>query len=212
MGSRSVSATALAVPTVDPPPTAIRLSAPEERASSVAARATSTGTWGRTSVKVATPSTPSTSRSACSASPLPATSIGRSAPMRLSSSPTRTAAPAPVTTRWARDSKTDTLTVGQVPHSWEEDAAGSDRPVHDSRPGGLHVVQAALLEVEPDPARCGVLEPRRQRIPPLLGAVRVVRVAEHRSRLAAQRGRGELRLVARRTTEVHQPPADRQLP
>ena len=35
MGSASVSATAYAVPTVDPPPTAITLSAPVERARSV---------------------------------------------------------------------------------------------------------------------------------------------------------------------------------
>ena len=101
-GSPVVSATALAVPVADPPPTLSTASAPIAAACLRAASATSTGTCGRTPVNVpAIRSASGAARSRATVSPPPAAiSSSRETPSRATSSASAVrAAPAPNTTR-----------------------------------------------------------------------------------------------------------------
>ncbi len=102
IGRPLVSATALANPVVDPPPTHSTRSAPTSSASRRASSATSTGTWGRTSRKWPTTGRSAEMERASSDSAAVETSRTRCASSRATSSvrPVR-AEPAPKTTRWA---------------------------------------------------------------------------------------------------------------
>ena len=104
IGSRAVSAIALAAPTADPPPIATSTSAPARSAAALAASAVATGTCSRTSVN--DPATRSASgavsRATSSGARLEAMTSTRRPPSRsISPASAVPAAPAPNTTRAA---------------------------------------------------------------------------------------------------------------
>jgi hypothetical protein len=106
IGAGCSSATALAIPVADPPPSATRQSAPASRAAVTARAAASAGTCCWTSVKLAAQRPPSRSTRPSMAR-LPAIASTRRAPRR-STSPTRDPTePAPKTTRPANASWTN---------------------------------------------------------------------------------------------------------